>query len=217
MTTQQKIQLALFALSIFAMSTLIGWPLAILLVLMIYFHEVGHQSAARFFGCKTGPIFMLPFLGGIALIDDKLSRFEHAIVSLWGPVHGLIFCLAAFAAFSFTGNPVFLTAMKFSAFINLFNLLPLGPLDGGQVLKSIAFSMHEHIGRVTMWLGIALSVFLAVKVGGAVMIAIAVLSLLDAGGEKVRTFRAEKMKWTEIGFILIFWGLLFLALCFILA
>lgn len=214
---QKMLQIGLFALSVFVMSTFMGWPLALMIIGMIYFHEVGHQAAAKFFGAKTGGIYMLPMLGGVAMIQGRLTRFEDAVVSLWGPVHGLLFCFAAVAAFYFTGNPLFATAAKYSAFINLFNLLPLGPLDGGRVLKDLAFSFHEKIGKVTMWLGIALSIFLAIKLGSAIMIAIAVLSFMDYGYEKSRRFRSYTMKGSEIFFIILAWVGLFLALAAVLA
>lgn len=209
---QSNIQLLLFILSVFVMSTFIGWPLALMILAMIYFHEVGHQAAARYFGAQTGGIYMLPMLGGIAMINGRLTRFEDAAVSLWGPVHGLIFCLLTLVLFWTTGLPVFATATKYCAFINLFNLLPLGPLDGGRVLKDLAFSFHEKIGKVTMVLGIVLSIFLAAKFGSALFVAIAVLSLLDYGHEKATKYRYTRMTGAEIFGIIGFWIFLFVCL-----
>lgn len=202
---QQTMQLLLLALSVFVMSTMMGWPLALMIIGMIYFHEMGHQAAAKHYGAKAGPIYMLPFLGGIAVINGRLTRFENAIMSLWGPVHGVLFCIAAFLAFHFTGLAIFATAVKYCAFINLFNLLPIGPLDGGQVLKSLAFSAHEKIGKFTMWFGIALSIFLAIKLGSAVMIAIMVLSFMDYNNEKAMRFRSYSMTWKEMLLVIGFW------------
>lgn len=209
---QSNIQLLLFVASVFVMSIYIGWPLALMILAMIYFHEVGHQAAARYFGAQTGGIYMLPMLGGIAMINGRLTRFEDAAVSLWGPVHGLIFCLLTLGLFWITGLPVFATATKYCAFINLFNLLPLGPLDGGRVLKSLAFSLHEKIGKFTMILGIALSIFLAIKFGSALFVAIAVLSFFDYGYEKSAKYRFTQMKASEIFGIIGFWAFLFVCL-----
>jgi len=182
------------------MAMTMGWFMATAILGMIYFHELGHIAAAKHYGCASNGIFMLPFIGGIATISGRLSRHESAIVALWGPVHGLIFS----AALAGTGlllpmfAPLLLKAALYCAFINLFNLLPIGPLDGGQVLKALAFSWHEKIGKVTMILGIVISVWLAIHFGSAVMFAIAFLSFVDYKNESTKGYRSYNMTWKQV-------------------
>lgn len=64
-----------------------------------------------------------------------------------------------------TENPLFAVAASWMAMVNLFNLLPINPLDGGRIMKSIAYSVHSRVGLVFLIIGILASGLLAFKVG----------------------------------------------------
>ncbi|MBI3517910.1 MAG: hypothetical protein HY062_00950 [Bacteroidetes bacterium] len=124
----------------------ISYVAAVLVVLMI--HEFGHFFAMKAFNYSNVKLFVLPLLG--AYVSGKkstISQRQMTVVILAGPVPGIIigFCLSVYATFypneqlSMLGN-IFLL-------LNVFNLLPFMPLDGGRLLETL-FINHNHTIRV---------------------------------------------------------------------
>jgi hypothetical protein len=74
---------------------------------------------------------------------------------------------------------MFAAGAAWMAMINLFNLLPINPLDGGRVMKSIAFSIHSWFGYVFMIIGIIASIFLAIYAHIWIFILVVILSSLE--------------------------------------
>jgi Zn-dependent protease len=115
-----------------------GWRFALGLVASIYVHEMGHVAAMRRYGIEaTAPMF-LPGLG--AMVRSKqypVDPVENARVALAGPLWGLGAALAAYAAFWITGLGVLAAVAHVSAWINLFNLLSVPPLDGGKAFSAL--------------------------------------------------------------------------------
>jgi Zn-dependent protease len=213
---QQHIQLALIGLSIVAMASIWGWLPAIIIIGMIYFHEVGHQQTAKFFGAKVGGIYMLPFLGGVAIINERLPRFENALVYLGGPLFGLIYSAAVVIIGKTLNLPDITSIGGICAYINIFNLLPVVPLDGGGVLQEIAFSIHKNAGKFVMLASIAIAAAAAIYIKAPIFFVIVVLGMMNYAGEKARRFSSRDMKYSEMGFILLAWMALFIGLATIL-
>ncbi|MDX1300709.1 site-2 protease family protein [Photobacterium sp.] len=133
--------------SLAAYSWLFSVQFALALVACLVFHEYGHIRAMKYFGMKTKGIYLIPFLGGLALSDEKINtRWQDVVISIMGPLFGLIMSLLCIVAYWITGEMFFAGLAVFNALLNLFNLLPILPLDGGHVLKSISFSMNSKIG-----------------------------------------------------------------------
>lgn len=126
-------------LSMFAYSFIWGWPYAVGFVLLILVHELGHFVAARQRGLNVGAPAFIPFVGAwIQLKDMPHDAETEAYIGLAGPVAGTLAALACFEIARFTGSPLML-ALSYSGFmLNLFNLLPLAPLDGGRVTAAIS-------------------------------------------------------------------------------
>ena len=126
-------------LSFGAYWTLWGWKFAGGLVLSIYVHEMGHVAALRRFGIRaTAPMFIPGFGALIRLKQHPANVVEDARVGLAGPRWGLAAALAAWAAHAVTGAPVWLAIAHVGAWINLFNLLPIAPLDGGRAFHALS-------------------------------------------------------------------------------
>lgn len=115
-----------------------GWKFALGLVVAIYIHEMGHVSALRRFGFKaTAPMF-IPGVGALVRLQQHPTNpIEDSRIGLAGPIWGLGATVAAYACFLIFQAASFGAIAKFSAWINLFNLLPLSPLDGGRGFRSL--------------------------------------------------------------------------------
>ncbi|MEY8214897.1 MAG: site-2 protease family protein [Colwellia sp.] len=166
-----KVIKVLFAAgSLAAYSWLFSIEFAIALVLCLVFHEYGHIKAMKYFGLKTKGIYLIPFVGGLALSDDKINtRWQDIVISIMGPFFGLILSIACLVGYWLTDIEILAGLAVFNALLNLFNMLPVLPLDGGHVLKSIAFSINSKVGLVVCVLGAALGVYISYHFGLALL------------------------------------------------
>ena len=114
-----------------------GWRFAVGFVLLIAVHELGHYIEARRQGLDPQLPVFLPFLGAyVALRNMRFDPWVNAKVSLAGPVAGGIGAFACLAAAEAIDSDL-LRALAYTGFLlNLINLLPIGILDGGHVLRS---------------------------------------------------------------------------------
>ncbi len=166
-----KVIKVLFAAgSLAAYSWLFSIEFAIALILCLVFHEYGHIKAMKYFGLKTKGIYLIPFVGGLALSDDKINtRWQDIVISIMGPFFGLILSIACLVGYWLTDIEILAGIAVFNALLNLFNLLPILPLDGGHVLKSIAFSINSKLGLVACILGAVLGIYLSYHFGLALL------------------------------------------------
>ena len=141
------------AVSIAAYTTLWGWKFALGFVLLIFVHEMGHVVVLRRQGIPASAPVFLPFLGAfVSMKRMPQSVYQEATSALAGPVAGTIGSLALWWVAHENGSGL-LRALAFSGFfLNLFNLLPALPLDGGRV----AGALHPAIwllglGAVLAW------------------------------------------------------------------
>ncbi|MCC7540342.1 MAG: site-2 protease family protein [Deltaproteobacteria bacterium] len=135
-----KVATLLSMLASFALYwNLFGWPFAIGLVGSIYVHELGHVAALRYLGIPVdAPMFVPGFGAFVRLRQRPASPKEDASVALAGPEAGLLAALLSAALYGITGLAVFGAIARTGAWINLFNLLPVGPLDGGRALRALS-------------------------------------------------------------------------------
>lgn len=126
-------------LSVGAYALLYGWKFAVGFVLLIFVHELGHLVAARMVGLKVGwPVF-IPFMGAIiALKEAPKNAWIEAIVGIGGPILGSVGALACYGLYLVTGHPLFQALAYTGCFLNLFNLAPIGFLDGGRIATAIS-------------------------------------------------------------------------------
>ncbi|WP_415898304.1 site-2 protease family protein [Neptuniibacter sp. QD48_11] len=166
-----KVIKVLFAAgSLAAYSWLFSFEFALALILCLVFHEYGHVRAMKRFGLKTKGIYLVPFLGGLALSDDRINtRWQDVYISIMGPVFGLFLSLVALVLYWLTDIEILAGIAAFNALLNLFNLLPVLPLDGGHVLKSIAFSVNSVFGLVICVIGAVAGVVISYYFGMALL------------------------------------------------
>lgn len=116
-----------------------GWRFALGFVLLLLVHESGHLVAARMVGLKVGAPVFIPFMGAlIALKEAPRNAWIESWVAYGGPLVGSLGALACLGIYALTGNPLFKALAYVGFFLNLFNLIPFGFLDGGRIVTAIS-------------------------------------------------------------------------------
>ncbi len=125
--------------SIWAYAMFWGWPYALGFVLLIFVHECGHLVAAKRLGLRVGAPVFIPFMGAlIALKDAPRNAWVEAQVGIGGPLLGSLGAAACYGIFHWTGHPLFAALAFTGFFLNLFNLAPVGFLDGGRIVTALS-------------------------------------------------------------------------------
>jgi Zn-dependent protease len=125
--------------SVAAYSLFWGWQFAAGFVLLMFLHEMGHVIQLRREGIKASAPMFIPFLGA-AIFSKSLgdNALAEARVGLAGPILGSLAAAAVAVLGVLTGSS-FLLALAYVGFLlNLFNLLPVVPLDGGRAMAAMA-------------------------------------------------------------------------------
>jgi Zn-dependent protease len=126
-------------LSVVAYSFVFGWWYSAGFVALIFVHEMGHYIAARQRGLAVGAPTFIPFVGAwIQLKDLPHDAETEAYVGMAGPLWGTIGALACFWIARSTDSNLLLAVSYSGFFLNLFNLIPISPFDGGRVTAVIS-------------------------------------------------------------------------------
>ena len=172
---------ATMLVSVGAYALIWGWRFAVGFVLLLLVHEMGHVIQLRREGIKASAPMFIPFLGAlVAMKELPKDAAAEARVGLAGPVLGSLGALVPLGLYGLTGNELF-QALAFVGFLlNLFNLLPVLPLDGGRAMAALS---------PWMWfVGYALLVAATFAFPNPVML----LVLLFGGLETWRRWKARK-------------------------
>ena len=125
--------------SVAAYSLLWGWEFAAGFVVLIFIHEMGHVIALRREGIKASPPMFIPFMGAVigarSLGDNALAE---ARVGLAGPLLGSLGAGAVAVVGAVTHTPMLEALGYVGLFLNLFNLMPVVPLDGGRAMAAMS-------------------------------------------------------------------------------
>jgi Zn-dependent protease len=126
-------------LSIAVYAVAFGWRYAAGFVALLLVHELGHYVAARQRGLSVGAPIFIPFVGAyIALKDQPHDVETEAYVAIAGPVVGAFGAFAAYFLARFEDSNLLLAISYAGFFLNLFNLLPISPLDGGRITAIVS-------------------------------------------------------------------------------
>ena len=116
-----------------------GWIFGVGFVLLILVHELGHAFAIKRVGLKASwPVF-IPFFGAmINLKQQPRTPDEEAVIAYGGPLVGTLASVAVAAVYFATGARIALSLAYTGFFLNLFNMVPIRPLDGGRVAQAFS-------------------------------------------------------------------------------
>ena len=130
-------------ISVAVYSQLFGWSFAVGLVALLFIHEMGHAIVMKLKGIPVGGMIFIPMLGAAVFMRRMPGNArDEAEVGIAGPVAGALASLACLLVAHFlissTGVPgIWAPLAYFGCFLNLFNLIPIVPFDGGRILAAI--------------------------------------------------------------------------------
>lgn len=126
-------------LMIWVYASIYTWRFAVGFVLLLFIHEMGHALIIKLKGLKASAPIFIPFIGAlIAMKDQPHDAQTEAYVGIGGPFLGTIGAIGCFLLYLVTNQALFLSLAYFGFFLNLFNLTPIRPLDGGRIVAAIS-------------------------------------------------------------------------------
>lgn len=148
LSTQIKNAAITGALTFASFFAMFGPSAAAMLIVLILIHELGHVIAMRWAGIPVKGIYFIPFFGGVAVGGDRYrSEVERGVIALMGPGFSLL-TTALFAVLAGQSrDPMIRELALMSALLNGFNLLPIQPLDGGQIMQSLLSRLDNSLSR----------------------------------------------------------------------
>ena len=126
-------------LSMAVYAWMFGWPYAVGFVLLILVHEMGHYLAARQRGLDVGAPTFIPFVGAWIELKQLPHDVEtEAYIGFAGPLAGTAAALACYFLAREQGSKLLLALAYSGCMLNLINLIPISPLDGGRITAIIS-------------------------------------------------------------------------------
>jgi Zn-dependent protease len=126
-----------FLLSLGLYVVAFGWRIGIVLIFVLAAHELGHFFAYRAYGLTARLPVFVPFLGAYTAGAIAPDLEQDAYIALAGPVVGLALATGCYAIALATGDRFWTACADISAFLNLFNMIPVLPFDGGRVIGAL--------------------------------------------------------------------------------
>jgi Zn-dependent protease len=136
--TQYAVAGGSFVVTIAAYATQAPLAVVVGFVVITLVHEVGHAVAIRAKGLRAGFMVFIPFVGGaVTLKGQPRTVFDDAIIGLSGPFAGTLASLVSLQIYKWSSDPLYLLIAFLGFALNLFNLLPIGMLDGGRISAAV--------------------------------------------------------------------------------
>lgn len=177
-----------------------SYKILLLITIIVIIHELGHFIAMKSFGYKDLGMFFIPLLG--AYVSGKkreVSQKESAIILLAGPLPGIIIGILFFYLYqnnpngAISGIYYYYISLLF-VLLNLFNLLPIYPLDGGQLLSRVFFDEDDRLRWLIIFISVALLSWVVWKLKNPVLFAFPALLLLRMFGDNKLTSLEKKVE-----------------------
>lgn len=204
-TQQNNLTRSLFSLIVygvlfyFLFDRNIAYIAAVLVVLLL--HEFGHFLAMKLYNYQNVKLFIVPLLG--AFVSGKkhnVSQKQMSIILLAGPVPGIIIGTALYILNKSYPNDTLKMLANVFIFINIFNLLPIYPLDGGRLLENLFIKNNHGIRLVFTILSILFLITIITLSGNIIMVIIPAIMIFELINEiknqKIRDYlEGEKVQY----------------------
>jgi stage IV sporulation protein FB len=180
-----------------------SYTILLLITAIVIFHELGHFFAMKYFRYSDLGIFFIPLLGAyVSGSKREVSQKQSAIILLAGPLPGIILGIIFYLADQNSATGIYLFDISLSRIallliiLNLINLFPIYPLDGGQLLQRVFLDEESWIGKIFVFASAAFMVFVAWKLDFWVLLIFPVMMLLRLVGDS-KISNIEKRLETE--------------------
>ncbi len=144
-----------------------SYKILLLITAIVLLHEFGHFFAMKFFRYKDLGIFFIPLLGAyVSGSKREVSQKESAVILLAGPLPGILIGIAFYLLYknnpelSLAGLSFYTISLSF-ILLNLINLLPVYPLDGGQLLNRVFLDEESWVSKIFVFLSIGFLIWFA--------------------------------------------------------
>jgi Zn-dependent protease len=193
-----KLAAVLVSLILFILSFLAFFELETLLIIIgvLFLHEMGHFIAMKIVGYQNVSLFFLPFLGAAVAGEKRNPALaERMLVLFAGPLPGLSLRLSLFFlslnSTTFSSQPAL---VGWLLILNYLNLLPLLPFDGGQIVDQLIFSDRAYLGALFKLFAILIFSLASFWFGDFILLALAFVVALTVRGSFTQARRVAKLK-----------------------
>ncbi|HEV7403519.1 MAG TPA: site-2 protease family protein [Chthoniobacteraceae bacterium] len=116
-----------------------GWWWALGFVLLLFVHECGHLIVAKYFGLNVSAPVFIPFIGAMILLKEApRNAWVEACIGIGGPILGSIGALVCHVLGVQLDQPLLISLALIGYLLNLFNLIPITPMDGGRIVTALS-------------------------------------------------------------------------------
>ena len=173
--------------AVWAYALFFGLPFAVGFVLLIFVHELGHALVMQQQGIRAGAPVFIPFVGAvIAMKSLPRDAYVEALVGIGGPILGSLGAFVCLVVAWLGGGPIWYALAYTGFMINLFNLIPISPLDGGRIVGVI--------GRWLWLVGYVIGIAVFLKTHSPILFLILLLGLFGLG----RTLRGPRPGYFDV-------------------
>jgi stage IV sporulation protein FB len=177
-----------------------SYTILLLITAIVILHELGHFFAMKYFRYSDLGIFFIPLLGAyVSGSKREVSQRQSAIILLAGPLPGIVLGVILYffeqqgPGLFFLGIPVYRIA-ELMIILNLINLFPVYPLDGGQLLNRVFLDEEGVISRIFVYLSIVFLCWFAWKNNFPVLYIFPAMMILRLFGEKKNTVIEKRIE-----------------------
>jgi Zn-dependent protease len=171
-------------------------PMALLVIVFVVFiHELGHAIGMKIYGYRNVHMLFIPLMGAVTSGTPRNpSNAQKAVVSLLGPLPGLLLGGLSMVLFSMTHSELCRELGRTFLFLNLFNLLPLAPLDGEKFFEHLLFARNAKLELAFKIVTICLLGLVAFGLKSVLLGILAVLGVLSVKRQYVNASIAQELK-----------------------
>jgi Zn-dependent protease len=124
--------------SVAAYALIWGWQFGLGFVLLLFVHELGHVAVAKYQGLPVSAPVFIPFMGALILMKEMpQNAWREAQIALGGPIVGALGAAACWGLGESMDSDLLRALAYVGFFLNLFNLIPVLPLDGGRAIGAV--------------------------------------------------------------------------------
>jgi len=191
------------ALTFASFFALFGLSAAAMLFVLILIHELGHVVGMRWAGMPVKGIYFVPFFGGVAVSAERYrSEAERGFIALMGPGFSIGTTALFWAVAAQNNDPVMTRFALMSALLNGFNLLPIVPLDGGQISQSIFSRLGRQATRIFNIIALTAGGLLALWIKSYLLLFLLLLVAPSIGGDR-GTQRLAVLTWSQFALLIV--------------